>query len=106
MNRRTVERIFDPFFTTKETGTGLGLSVVYGIVKQRGGWINAESEEENETTFDVYIPASVGSQVGRIETTARVVELIGSGERILLVEDDRILREFTVNVLRQNRYTV
>jgi two-component system cell cycle sensor histidine kinase/response regulator CckA len=106
MSRRTVERIFDPFFTTKETGTGLGLSVVYGIVKQHGGWINAKSEEGNGTTFDVYIPASVGSQVGRIETTARVEELIGNGERILLVEDDRILREFTVNVLRQNGYTV
>jgi two-component system cell cycle sensor histidine kinase/response regulator CckA len=106
MSRRTVERIFDPFFTTKETGTGLGLSVVYGIVKQHGGWINAESEEGNGTTFDVYIPASVGSLVGRVETTARVEELVGDGERILLVEDDRILREFTVNVLRQNGYTV
>ncbi|MBN2325425.1 MAG: PAS domain S-box protein [Spirochaetes bacterium] len=106
MSRQTAERIFDPFFTTKETGTGLGLSVVYGIVKQHGGWINTESEEGSGTTFVVYIPASAESQEGSEEKTARVEELAGRGERILLVEDDRILREFTVNVLRQNGYTV
>ncbi len=99
-------RVFDPFFTTKELGTGLGLSVVYGIVKQHDGWINMSSEPGKGTIFNIFFPISVTSEEETIEVSVRVDKLAGRGERVLLVEDDRILREFTANVLRENGYTV
>jgi two-component system cell cycle sensor histidine kinase/response regulator CckA len=102
----TATRVFDPFFTTKEFGTGLGLSVVYGIVKQHDGWINMSSEPGKGTKFNIFFPASVTSEEETIEVSVRVDKLAGRGERVLLVEDDRILREFTANVLRENGYTV
>jgi len=102
----TATRVFDPFFTTKEFGTGLGLSVVYGIVKQHDGWINMSSEPGKGTKFNIFFPASVTSEGETIEVSVRVDKLAGRGEHVLLVEDDRILREFTANVLRENGYTV
>ncbi|HUT66137.1 MAG TPA: PAS domain S-box protein [Spirochaetota bacterium] len=106
LEESTSPRVFDPFFTTKEFGTGLGLSVVYGIVKQHDGWINLSSEPGKGTKFNIFFPASVTSEGETIEVSVRVDKLAGRGEHVLLVEDDRILREFTANVLRENGYTV
>jgi len=57
MSKDTVEQMFEPFFTTKESGTGLGLSVAYGIIRQHGGWIAVESEPGRGTRFQTYLPA-------------------------------------------------
>ncbi|HEX8534188.1 MAG TPA: response regulator [Allosphingosinicella sp.] len=103
-------KIFEPFFTTKEVGkgTGLGLSTVYGIVKQSGGFIFAESEEGEGTSFTIYLP------VHRAEGAARPVkakakegarELWGTGT-ILLVEDEAMVRSVAERALTRHGYTV
>ncbi len=100
------DRIFEPFFTTKGIGegTGLGLSVVYGIVKNHGGIITAESEHGYKTAFDVYLPA-IGSTEPREE--ASVPEDVPQGsERILLVDDDQTLLAMGKLMLESLGYTV
>ncbi len=59
MSKDTLEQMFEPFFTTKESGTGLGLSVAYGIVRQHGGWITVDSEPAKGTRFQIFLPAVV-----------------------------------------------
>ena len=98
-------RIFEPFFTTKEMGkgTGLGLSTVYGIVKQSGGDIEVHSEPEKGTTFIVSLPEAAAPGE-RKPTESRV--LPGGDETILLVEDERQVRELVDHVLTRLGYTV
>jgi len=106
MDKETISHIFDPFFTTKEVGTGLGLSVVFGILKQHKGWVNVYSEPGQGSSFRVYLPAL--SQKGKVEAedTISVQGLQGRGERVLLVEDEEMLREFATGVLHENGYIV
>ncbi len=109
MDRRTLSRIFEPFFTTKEVGkgTGLGLSTVYGIVKQHGGSIDVDSEPNQGTTFKVYFPASdqpAPVEAGGSRPTAQLVP--GSGEAILIVEDEPALRNLVKSVLKRHGYRV
>jgi signal transduction histidine kinase len=92
MDKRTQERLFEPFFTTKEKGkgTGLGLATVYGIVKQSGGNIWVYSELGQGSIFKVYLPRVAETSVKReIRADER---LQGSGEAVLVVEDDPALR--------------
>lgn len=100
------EHIFEPFFTTKgERGTGLGLSQVYGIVKQHGGFVDFKSEEKKGTSFVIYLPAfSVDGEVKE----KRIVDDIpdGKGERILIVEDERELAGMLKTELEKHGYTV
>jgi len=109
MSPDTIAHIFEPFYTTKESGrgTGLGLSTVYGIVKQSGGYIWVYSEPGHGTTFKVYLP--------RVEEAVESlpVEKSGEGDRkrtgtetILLVEDEPQLRELTRSVLQARGYEV
>jgi len=108
MDEETVEKIFDPFFTTKGVaeGTGLGLSVVYGIIKQHEGWINVYSEHGQGSTFLIYLPAL--SDAAKDEAVRKVSsqELKGRGERILMVEDEEAVLKFSARLLSQNGYTV
>ena len=105
MSRETQQRIFEPFFTTKGKGqgTGLGLSTVYGIVKQSGGSIWVYSEPGRGTTFKIYLPRVSAS----VEVTPPVSTGNGSGkETILLVEDEDSVRAVASRVLRRSGYTV
>jgi len=108
MSRETMAQIFKPFFTTKtkEQGTGLGLSVVNGIVKEHKGWINVYSEEGKGTTFKIYLPATVEGAYAEEEPPARRKCALGKGERILFVEDDASIREFMKTRLIENGYKV
>ena len=108
MDESIVDRIFEPFFTTKgmAEGTGLGLSVVYGIVKQHDGWINVRSEPGKGSSFKIYLPAVSESPEDEVEKKILVQELRGRGERILLVEDEKAVLEFSARLLDQNGYIV
>ena len=105
MDPETLEHAFEPFFTTKDQGkgTGLGLSTVHGIVQQSGGGISVESEIGRGTTFRISLPA-----VDKAVTVGeRVPDQPGRGhETILLVEDERIVRELIARVLRGQGYDV
>ncbi|NOS71559.1 MAG: PAS domain S-box protein, partial [Verrucomicrobia bacterium] len=100
-------RIFEPFFTTKEVGkgTGLGLATVYGIVKQHHGWIEIETETGRGTTFKVYLPSL---EDVACELAAKTVEPVVSGgnECILIVEDEKPVRELVSTLLRRRGYRV
>jgi two-component system cell cycle sensor histidine kinase/response regulator CckA len=107
-----MEKIFEPFFTTKEVGkgTGLGLSMVYGIVKQTGGFVFVDSTVGKGTTFRVFLPrhvAEAGEAVEEMPEAAKPPEkdLTGQGT-ILLVEDEDAVRAFGSRALRSRGYTV
>ena len=100
-------RIFEPFFTTKEAGrgTGLGLSTVYGIVKQHQGWIEVESEVGRGTTFKVFLPANSQTVASATPPVAPSAAR-GRGETILIAEDDPALRRLAARILRNLGYEV
>jgi two-component system cell cycle sensor histidine kinase/response regulator CckA len=102
-----LSRIFEPFFTTKEIGkgTGLGLATVYGIVKQHEGWVEVESVVGKGTTFRIYIPF-VGEEQTQTEKPASQVIIRGGTETILLVEDEKPVRELVARVLQKQGYKV
>jgi PAS domain S-box-containing protein len=107
MDETTKSQIFDPFFTTKEVGkgTGLGLSTVYGIVKQSDGYIAVYSEPGRGTTFKIYFPV-VREKGNELQLVHEDGEPPRGSETILVVEDDKNLREITVNLLRGGGYRV
>jgi two-component system cell cycle sensor histidine kinase/response regulator CckA len=108
MNEDTIHRMFEPFFGTKRVGegAGMGLSVVYGIVKQHNGWIDVESKQGKGSQFNIYFP--VASRNRNIQITHNKVQrkITGNGKIILVVEDEKIVRELTTRVLRENGYIV
>ena len=103
-----VARAFEPFFTTKEAGqgTGLGLSQVYGFVKQSGGHIKIYSEVDQGTTVKMYFPRLVGEAAEPEPEDDELTAEGESGETILLVEDDSSLRTYLAELLRGLNYKV
>jgi CheY-like chemotaxis protein len=107
MDEATKTHIFEPFFTTKEIGkgTGLGLAMVYGIVKQSGGFIWVESLPGRGTTFEIYLPQVTGKAVIVEPEEKNSPTPLGS-ETVLVVEDEAGVRELACQFLRVKGYTV
>ena len=109
MNEQVQARLFEPFFTTKEVseGTGLGLAVVYGIVKQHHGVIRVQSQPGQGTTFWLYFPAVEQVLQAVEEAVTDENHLVGGGsETILLVEDDPDIQLVMSEILQEYGYTV
>jgi len=100
-----VERVFEPFFTTKEVGkgTGLGLSMVFGFVKQSGGHIKIYSEEDHGTSVKIYLPRSSGVQETGLGAM-QAAPIRGGDEKILVVEDDVLVRQYVMTQIRSLGY--
>ncbi len=107
MERGTLDKMFEPFFTTKEMGkgTGLGLAVVYGIVRDHQGYIHAYSEPEHGTVFNVYLPVEEGKEYSAWQPIVNQ-KPAGGNEVILLAEDEVSVRKLFSTVLRRSGYTV
>ena len=109
MDKKLQKKVFDPFFTTKEVGkgTGLGLSMVYGIVKQHGGYIYVYSEPLVGTMFKVYFPAIVPEQEMKEENKKiEINPYVRGNETILIVEDEEIVKNIELNILEMFGYNV
>ena len=108
MSPETVMRVFEPFFTTKEVGrgTGLGLSMVYGFVKQSGGHVTIYSEEGHGTTVRMYFPRFLGATAQADESNAVAVPTSSDGEVVLVVEDNEDVRTYSSMVLKELGYRV
>lgn len=107
MDKETKSRIFEPFFSTKEAnkGLGLGLSTVYGIVKQAGGFIAVDSEPDNGACFRIYLPATQEKPVSRMSASLGN-ELMGNGEKIMIVEDEESLLQLFDKLITNLGYRV
>ena len=107
MTKDVAGRAFDPFFTTKEVGqgTGLGLSQVYGFVKQSAGHVKIYTESGEGTTGKIYLPRLSGA-VAVEDSSAESMAGEGFGETILVVEDDEDVRAYVVEALRELKYNV
>jgi CheY-like chemotaxis protein len=108
MTPEILSRAFEPFYTTKEPGqgTGLGLSQVYGFVKQSGGHIKLYSEVEQGTTVKIYLPRYLGQRDAEDDGSKEFSGTGESDETILVVEDDSDLRTYITEVLRGLGYRI
>lgn len=106
MSKETINRIFEPFFTTKSIGegTGLGLSTVFGIVKQHKGWIHVESQLGKGSVFEIYFPPSSKNTQLKSDSILKNAEKSKGNETILLVEDELSLRQVARAVLANSGY--
>jgi two-component system cell cycle sensor histidine kinase/response regulator CckA len=106
MDEKTREKVFEPFFTTKESGqgTGLGLSMVMGIVKRAGGGVDVYSEQGHGTTVKIYFPKADGSEAAAVQHVR--AEPHGGWETVLLVEDEEAVRSLVRATLELKGYRV
>ena len=109
MSGEVMAHVFEPFFTTKPSGegTGLGLAMCYGIVKQSGGTIWVSSEPGRGTTFDIYLPRCRGAAPGHDTRRAATAPLRNAGrETILLIEDEAVVRDLAYRALSACGYQI
>jgi two-component system, cell cycle sensor histidine kinase and response regulator CckA len=108
MDQTTLAQVFDPFFTTKAVGlgTGLGLSTVYGIVKQSGGYVWVESNPGSGTRFTVCLPEVRGAEGKSAEETREEPMAQGHGGTVLILEDEDGVRELAARLLLERGYRV
>jgi two-component system cell cycle sensor histidine kinase/response regulator CckA len=109
MDKKTMQKIFEPFFTTKEKGkgSGLGLSSVYGIVKNHGGFIHVSSEPDKGSTFRIYLPVSHKGVLQEVPNAEPLVNMPhGTNECILVVDDEEHIRSLAKDILENYGYRV
>jgi PAS domain S-box-containing protein len=112
MDSETQAHMFEPFFTTKEPGkgTGLGLPIVYGVVKQTGGWTHVDSKPGKGTTFEIYLPWAEEADTRTTLQVSQIREDIAAApkgtETVLLVEDETGIRELACEFLQRQGYKV
>ena len=106
IDERIMNKIFDPFFTTKPHGTGLGLSTVFGIVRQSGGDVKVSSSSQNGTVFTVYLPLTEEAPTPIVQENDSAVGRARPGETVLLVEDEPSIALFVERILSDDGYTV
>jgi two-component system, cell cycle sensor histidine kinase and response regulator CckA len=108
MDEATLQRVFEPFFTTKEAGrgTGLGLAMAYGIVKQSDGYIEVESTPGTGTTFRTYLPRTTRVPGPAAEVLSLHEQQLAGSETVLVVEDEEGVREVIREILESAGYTV
>ena len=101
-----IDRIFDPFFTTKPIGqgTGLGLSMIHGFVRQSGGQIRVYSEPSQGTTMCLYLPRYVGELADASDAPDTFIAEVGTGQTVLVIEDEPTVRMLIVEVLEEAGY--
>lgn len=105
IDKKTLPKIFDPFFSTKDVnkGTGLGLSTAYGIIKQVGGYIDVKSKIGKGTKFTLFIPVSYEA-VKKDETVSQQHKAVKMDKKILIVEDDKMVKQFLIKALEKNNF--
>lgn len=108
MDEPTRSRVFEPFFSTKEhgKGSGLGLAVVYGIVRGHGGYVEVESSPGEGATFELLFPTADPPARDRTAKTDQEVMDVTGTETVLFVEDEEMLKDVITNVLEEKGYTV
>lgn len=108
MDEETRQKIFEPFFTTKERnkGTGLGLATVFGIMEGHDGFIEVESTLGKGTTFNIYFPARAIEAVQESQNVSTTAKSLGGTETVLLIEDEKDLRDIAQTMLEGRGYTV
>ena len=102
IEKELLNRIFEPFFSTKSQGTGLGLSMVFGIIKQHQGFIEVQSEIGKGTSFDLYLPITEKSATVVVKPITS--NILSGTEKILYAEDEPIVRQFTSKILTRAGY--
>ena len=106
----TLDKIFDPYFTTKKGGSGLGLASAYSIIKKHDGYIDVESEMGDGTTFNIYLPATARKtkkrKVAREVPVSEPTRDAEEGGRILIMDDDKLIRNAVCRILSQSGYEV
>jgi|GEM_PF-948721 len=108
IDAKIINKIFDPFFSTKGPGrgTGMGLSVVHGIVKKHEGWIEVKSKPGKGTLFEIFLQVSTEKEKDQKEDDSFIEDLKGNGEGILVVEDEEDVLQYIARILDYHNYTV
>ncbi|MTI81866.1 MAG: PAS domain S-box protein [Firmicutes bacterium] len=103
INRKDIQKVFDPFFTTKPEGSGLGLATCYSVIRKHNGHIEVESENDNWTTFNIYLPATLDKSANNESDDGMVIK--GSG-RVLIMDDELLVRKVAGRIIKYLGYYV